>query len=48
MQNSNAIFHNYIRQHEGLDGRTPFEACGIAIVENDKWRALIENASHKL
>ena len=24
--NSNAIFHNYIRQHEGLDGRTHSEA----------------------
>ena len=23
------IFHNYIRQHEGLNGKTPAEACGI-------------------
>ena len=34
--NNNAIFHNYIRQHEGLNGRKPSEACSIAIVENDK------------
>lgn len=40
--NSNAVFHNYIRQHEGLDGRTPSEAYGIAIVGNDKWRTLVE------
>jgi len=25
------IFHNYIRPHEGLDGMTPAEACGIEI-----------------
>ena len=23
------LFHNYIRPHEGLDGKTPCEACGI-------------------
>jgi hypothetical protein len=40
--NSNTIFHNCIRQHEGLDGRTPSEAYDIAIVGNDKWRALVE------
>lgn len=25
------IFHNYIREHEGLNGRTPSEACGIKV-----------------
>jgi putative transposase len=25
------IFHNYIRTHEGLDGKTPAEACGIMV-----------------
>jgi len=25
------IFHNYIRPHEALDGKTPAEACGIKI-----------------
>ena len=25
------IYHNYIREHEGLDGKTPAEACGIKI-----------------
>jgi len=34
--------HNYIGQHEGLGGSTPSEACGIAIVRNDKWRTLVE------
>jgi putative transposase len=25
------IFHNYMRPHEGLNGNTPAEACGINI-----------------
>jgi transposase-like protein len=41
------IYHNYMRPHEGLDGKTPAEACGIQIEGNDKWRTLIENASRK-
>lgn len=39
------IFHNYIREHMGLDGKTPVEACGIVVKGNDKWKTLIENAS---
>jgi transposase-like protein len=40
------IFHNYIRGHEGLDGKTPSEACGIKIEGKNKWLTLIQNASH--
>ncbi|MGI0101083.1 MAG: IS6 family transposase [Nitrosotalea sp.] len=40
------IFHNYIRPHMGLDGQTPSEACGIEIKGKNKWKTLIENASH--
>jgi hypothetical protein len=39
------IYHNYVRPHEGLDGRTPAEACGIRIEGEDKWLTLIQNAS---
>ncbi len=39
------IFHNYIREHEGLDGKTPAEACGINVQGNNKWLTLIQNAS---
>jgi putative transposase len=39
------IFHNYIRGHEGLDGKTPAEACGIKVKGQDKWKTLIQNAS---
>ena len=39
------LYHNYIRPHEALDGKTPAEACGIVIEGQNKWRTLIENAS---
>jgi len=38
------IFHNYIREHKGLNGKTPSEACGINIVGDNKWLTLIQNA----
>jgi transposase-like protein len=38
------LFHNYIRPHEGLDGKTPAEACGIKIEGQNKWLTLIQNA----
>ena len=39
------LFHNYIRGHEGLNGKTPAEACGITVKGENKWKTLIENAS---
>jgi hypothetical protein len=44
------IFHNYIRQHERLDGKTPAEVSGVKIEGNDKWITLIQNGSlnHKM
>lgn len=39
------IFHNYIRPHQGLNGKTPAEACGITVEGNNKWLTLIQNAS---
>jgi transposase-like protein len=39
------IFHNYIRVHEGLEGKTPSEACGIKVEGKNKWLTLIQNAS---
>jgi len=40
----NQIFHNYIRSHEGLKGKTPAEACGITVEGKNKWLTLIQNA----
>ena len=38
------IYHNYIRPHEGLNGKTPAEACGIKVEGKNKWLTLIQNA----
>jgi putative transposase len=39
------IYHNFIREYEGLDGKTPAEACGIEVKGKNKWKTLIQNAS---
>jgi putative transposase len=39
------IYHNYIRPHESLDGKTPADLCGIDIQGKNKWVTLIQNAS---
>ena len=39
------IFHNYIRPHMSLDGKTPSEVAGIKVEGDNKWITLIQNAS---
>jgi hypothetical protein len=39
------IYHNYVRPHEALNGKTPSEAAGILVKGKDKWKTLIQNAS---
>ena len=39
------IFHNYIKPHEGLEGKTPADAAGIKVEGENKWLTLIQNAS---
>jgi transposase-like protein len=41
------LYHNFIRPHEALEGKTPSEACGITIEGKNKWLTLIQNASKK-
>jgi putative transposase len=41
------IYHNFIRPHEALEGKTPAEACGIQIDGKNKWLTIIQNASKK-
>jgi hypothetical protein len=45
--NGYQIYHNYVRPHMALDGKTPSEACGITIKGDDKWKTLIQNASKR-
>jgi len=39
------IYHNYVRPHMSLDGKTPAEKCGIEVKGNNKWITLIQNSS---
>jgi hypothetical protein len=39
------IFHNYVRPHMALKGKTPAEMCGIEVKGKNKWLTLIQNAS---
>jgi hypothetical protein len=38
------IFHNYIRPHMALEGKTPSEVAGIKVEGDNKWITLIQNA----
>ena len=39
------IYHNYLRPHEGLNMKTPAEACGIKVEGDNKWKTLIETST---
>ncbi len=41
------VYHNYIRPHMGLEGKTPAEAAGITVEGTDKWLTIIQNAVHE-
>lgn len=38
------IYHNFVRPHQSLEGKTPAEIAGIKVEGNDKWLTLIQNA----
>ncbi len=38
------LYHNYFREHEGLNGLTPADAAGIKIHGRNKWITVIQNA----
>jgi hypothetical protein len=39
------IYHNYVRPHMGLSGKTPADLAGIQVEGHDKWLTLIQNAA---
>lgn len=41
------MYHNFLRPHMGLNGKTPADKCGIEIQGNNKWLTIIQNASNK-
>lgn len=40
------LYHNFIRPHMSLEGKTPAEACGIKVEGENKWKTIIENSAH--
>ena len=38
------IYHNYVRGHMGLNGKTPADMAGIKVKGKNKWLTLIQNA----
>ena len=46
--NGYQMYHNYLRPHMGLDGKTPSEACGVTIEGDNKWMTVIQNASREM
>ncbi len=43
--NGYKLFHSYIRSHVGLDDQAPADKVGIKIEGENKWVAVIQNAS---
>jgi transposase-like protein len=41
------IYHNYVRGHMSLNGKTPADLAGIQVNGEDKWLTLIQNASRR-
>jgi hypothetical protein len=39
------IYHNFVRPHMRLNGKTPSDLAGIEVRGADKWLTLIQNAS---
>ncbi len=39
------VYHNFIKPHMGLNGKTPAEAAGIKVEGENKWLTLIQNAT---
>lgn len=40
------IYYNFIRPHQGLNGKTPAEAAGLDVnLGNNKWESIIKRAS---
>ena len=41
------IYHNFVKPHMALDGKTPADVAGIKIQGENKWLTIIQNASRK-
>jgi len=41
------IYHNFVRPHMALDGRTPASVAGIEVLGEDKWQTIIQRATRE-
>jgi len=41
------IYHNFVKPHMALNGKTSAEAAGIKVQGDNEWLTLIQNASGK-
>ena len=41
------LFHNFIRPHQALNGKTPAEVAGIKVNGQNKWLTIIQNAKRE-
>ncbi|MEM3192881.1 MAG: hypothetical protein QXV17_05670 [Candidatus Micrarchaeaceae archaeon] len=39
------VYHNYVKPHMGLKGKTPPNVAGKEVHGKNKWKIIIENAS---
>ena len=39
------VYHNFIKPHMGLNGKTPADMAGIEIQGKNKWKTIIEKAT---
>jgi hypothetical protein len=39
------IYHNFVKPHMALGGKTPAEVAGIKVNGENKWITIIQNAS---
>ena len=40
----NMIYYNFVRSHQGLQGKTPAEAAGVGIDGENKWEVLLKRS----
>jgi hypothetical protein len=41
------LYHNYVRPHMGLEGKTPADLAGIKVEGENRWLTFIQNASER-
>lgn len=47
LRKSRQLYHDFVRPHEGLDGKTWADAGGIEVKDKNRWLTIIQNASPK-